>query len=119
MKTKEDVIKQTLKELAIGPHLTGYFYLQDAISMCVDDKHALNGICKNVYTKIAQAHGVTYSSVERAMRHAAERSVNLMDAELCYELFGNAISHNTYKPSLKCFIGCVAERVVDKLSKEV
>lgn len=58
--------------LGVPAHLRGYQYLREAIFIVATLPDTRHQVAKVVYERIAGEHGVTASTVERAVRHAIE-----------------------------------------------
>ena len=69
MDTLPEIIKQTLLELHISPHLHGYGYLAYNIEQVVIDPLRIHGVTKDLYQETARQHGTTW----QAGHHLVER----------------------------------------------
>lgn len=68
-------IFEYLNEKGVKHSLSGFDYLMRAIEIGLEDKKSItNNICKNCYGVIAKENEVKSSQIERAMRHAIEKS---------------------------------------------
>lgn len=73
--TSEEKIRQLLANLAIKPNLSGYDYLKYIMSKCAQNPtYYRNTLTKVIYPECAVAFGTTTVRIERAIRHALERS---------------------------------------------
>lgn len=116
--TKEDLIKRTLKELAVRPGLKGYCMLVDAISLCVDDVRHLDKVTTRLYVQVAKMHNSTRQRAERNMRHAVEASYSSAPMDVIEERLGNIVPYHKSAPALKDYIAAVSEYVRDELKRE-
>lgn len=116
--TKEDLIKRTLKDLAVRPALKGYPMLVDAISICVDDVECLDKVTTRLYVQVAKLHGSTMQRAERNMRSAVMISYSSAPADVLKEMIGNIVPYHKDVPTLKNYIAAVAEYVRDELKRE-
>lgn len=116
MENTEVKISKILKQLGITPNILGYKYSKEAITMVLEDDTALRAITKTLYPEIGKRFNATSSSVERAIRHAAQRMTIRGDLELIEEIFANSVSANTGYPTNSEFIACVVEYI--KLTQE-
>ena len=105
------IIKQVIKQLGVKQHHKGYTYLVDAIAMTVDDPLATTVVTKHMYPTIAKRHNTKGANVERAMRHAIEKSWLIGDYRLMNEIFGYTVPTNADKPANTHFIAAVADYV--------
>ena len=60
------IIEQTLWELGVPPHLKGFYYLHDAISIVLETEGKVSN--KSIYTALAEQHHVNKSMIERSIR---------------------------------------------------
>lgn len=116
MENTEVKISKLFKELGITPAILGHRYLKEAITMVIADETVLHGVTKILYPEIAKKFDTTASRVERAIRHAIEKSALNANIDLFEEIFGYTISVNKGKPTNSEFIASVAEYV--KLTQE-
>ncbi len=104
-----------LMEMGISPDLTGYYYLVAAINlrkekiMSGDVTHKF----MDLYTEIAKKFNSTCVNVERAMRHAVEKAFELNNDLLC-KTFGSMVDKNSGKVTVSCFIGTLAELLIEE-----
>ena len=112
MQNTEVKISSILKQLAILPNLLGYHYLKEAIDMMLKDSTVIGlGVTKVMYPSIANKFNTTPNRVERAIRHAVERSFIYGDIDLIETIFGYGVSPNRGKATNSEFIGCVSEHI--------
>lgn len=78
-------IKATLRDLGIRPNLNGFEYLTDAISIIVDSP---NTKMTALYALLATRYDTTRAGVERCMRHAIHKGIDIGDPTLYAQLFG-------------------------------
>lgn len=82
----EEYIEKILKETGIERQLSGYFYLKMAIALCPNQVWKLN--MSTIYSKIAEKIGIGAAAIERGMRYAIQKAVNVKGAEFLFEYFG-------------------------------
>ena len=105
-------IKETLKELGVSPNLCGYRYLEEAISLTMDDPALAHGhVVKVLYPCIAEKFDSTPSRVERAIRHAIEVAWDRGDVETLNSYFGYTIQNDRGKPTNSEFIAMIADNL--------
>jgi hypothetical protein len=64
-----------MQSLAIKPNLKGYDYIKSIMTKCaIDSKYHKKSMTKVIYPECAREFDTTTSRVERAVRHALERS---------------------------------------------
>ena len=105
----ELTISTTLKDLGVSPSLLGFDYLKEAIRLVLEDKTFIHQVTKLLYPTVAEKFSSTCSRVERAMRHAIEKSFDRVGTDILNSVFGRAISADTGKLTNSEFIACVAE----------
>lgn len=64
------IVTHLLTEVGVPSHLLGYSYLQTGLTLVHRDVTLRRAITRTLYPRIAQFHGVSPRSVERAIRHA-------------------------------------------------
>lgn len=104
------IVYKQLKHLGVPANLLGYRYLQEAISIVLEDPNAINRVTKQLYPTVAKVCGSTASRVERAIRHAVEHVFDHTDCDIVYEYFGNTYS-DSGKLTNTQFIAGVAEYI--------
>lgn len=73
--TSEEKISQLLSTLTIKPNLSGYDYIKYIMSKCAENPgYHRKSLTKVIYPECAAEFGSTYARVERAIRHAIEKS---------------------------------------------
>lgn len=105
MDTLPEIIKQTLLELHISPHLHGYGYLAYNIEQVVIDPLRIHGVTKDLYQETARQHGTTWQAVERAGRTAINACWDRGGREKLDEVVGY---HLVERPWATEFIAIVA-----------
>ena len=74
-KNHDVVIGRFLQSLAIDPDIKGYHYIKFIIKKCIEEeRYYTKSITKEIYPTCAREFYTTASKVERAIRHAVERS---------------------------------------------
>lgn len=104
-------ITALLHKIAVPPHVKGYRYLIDAISMVAGDAALIKQITTVLYPAVARRYGSSPARVERAMRHAIELAWDRCRVEDMEELFGYTVAEDKDKPSNSEFIAMLADRV--------
>lgn len=102
-KNLEGQISYILQEAGIPPHIKGYTYLREAITLIYKDNGLLGSITKVIYPEVAKTFQTEPTRVERAMRHAIETSWNKGHMARFTEL--------KQKPTNAGFIATVAEKL--------
>ena len=81
-------IANIMDSLAIRPNLKGYDYIKYVMMNCLKDpKYHKKSMTKLIYPNCAEEFDTTPSRVERAIRHALERSFQDVP-ERYYQIFG-------------------------------
>lgn len=114
--SKDDVrlqleVTNTLMQLGIPAHLSGFDYLRDAIVLTMCNRNLIRSITKELYPNVAKAYSTTPSRVERAIRHAVEVGFSRGDPDIIDNYFGNSTNSSKGKASNGEFIATVAERL--------
>ncbi|ANU11143.1 stage 0 sporulation protein A [Planococcus antarcticus DSM 14505] len=108
--TKEDRITNIVKDIGIPPHLKGYNYLKEAVSLVLEQPEILNKVTKVLYPRIATKFDTTSTRVERSIRHAIEQVWNRHETvDHISKIFGYSVAHLESKPTNSEFIAMVAD----------
>ena len=86
----ERMVKKLLKEMAVPMNIKGYQYLSKAIVVLSKEKGMK--ISLELYPKVAREFATTSSRVERAIRHAVERTFERGTYDVINEVFGSKVS---------------------------
>ncbi|PSL41124.1 two-component system response regulator (stage 0 sporulation protein A) [Planomicrobium soli] len=108
-KLRDEQINNFIKEIGIPPHLNGYAYLKEAISLVLDEPEMLNKVTKSLYPGVAEKFDTTPPRVERSIRNAIEIAWNNNEIEQLSKIFGYNEEHLETKPPNSQFIAMVAE----------
>lgn len=103
-------IKATLRDLGIRPNLHGFEYITDAIKIIVDDP---NIKMTALYAIIARRRDTTPAAVERSMRQAVDKGVNIGDKTLYVQFFGR-----TYHPGDHITVSLFVHTLADHFKEE-
>lgn len=107
----EVIIIRTLQELGVPASIKGYLYLRTGLEILLENPSKISSVTKELYPEIAEEHGTTPSRVERAIRHAIERTFdNYGTEEIMYRL-GNCASIQKGKPTNSEFMAALAEEI--------
>lgn len=107
----EAKITNIIHEIGVPPHIKGYLYLREAITMVIGNLELLSAITKELYPNIADKFNTTSSRVERAIRHAIEVAWNRGEVETINNLFGYTLNTPKKKPTNSEFIAMVADKL--------
>lgn len=103
-------IQSVLREIGVPTNVIGYNYLARAIEMHMNAEAPMLFV-KGCYADIAREYGTTWSRVEKGMRHAVDRAMQIGDPDVIHRYFGNTIDPNRGKPVLTQLITRIAEAV--------
>lgn len=103
-------VTNLLHDLGVPAHLTGYGYLREAVCMVIDNPMLVNHMTKQVYPTLADRHGKTTASIEKAIRTAVEVSWNRGKVEILEEIFGFTVNMQKGKPTNTEYIAMLADR---------
>lgn len=109
-------VEATLNSIGISPDLKGYAYLCYGVQRVVENADAYQGgITKILYPEIAAKYGTTSSRVERCIRHAIQRSLDVHASVTLPEWLTNITDIRRGHPTNTQFPFAVS----NKLRKEV
>ncbi|AQU79208.1 MULTISPECIES: sporulation transcription factor Spo0A [Planococcus] len=119
-RTKDDLITNMVKDIGIPPHLKGYLYLKEAVSLVLEQPEILNKVTKVLYPGIATKFDTTSSRVERSIRHAIEQVWNRHETvDHISKIFGYSVAHLESKPTNSEFIAMVADSLQLKMRDDL
>lgn len=104
-------ITTIIQEIGIPPHIKGYQFLREAITMVYNDIEVLGAITKTLYPGIAEKFKTTPSRVERAIRHAINVAWSRGNIDTISHLFGYSINISKSKPTNSEFIAMAADKL--------
>jgi len=104
-------ITEVLHKIGVPPHIKGFQYIREAITMVYKDSSCLSKVTKIIYPGIAEKFDTTASRVERAIRNAIEIAVNRGNPDYIEKYFGHSLSGKKNKLTNSEFIALVAEKL--------
>ncbi len=104
-------ISEVLSEACIIPGFFGYWFMRDAIMICVRDCKSPVQLCKQVYPEVAARNYSTESSVEHGIRKTVKSSWELSSPQFKEKYFGAFGLLGNRQPTPKEFILTLAERI--------
>ncbi|RNF41083.1 sporulation transcription factor Spo0A [Planococcus salinus] len=107
----EEQITNVVKEVGVPPHLKGYGYLKQAISLVLDNPAILNKVTKSLYPAIAGTYDTTPARVERSIRHAIEIVWTRGDIQHISKIVGYSNEHLQSKPTNSEFIAMLSDSI--------
>ena len=107
MAITEKRISEKLRSLGVSVNNLGFAYIKTAIVIIASDEAYLHGITKNLYPTIAKKHNTTWQRVERAIRHAVERTFIDGDLEELKSL--GVVHYDSGKMTNGKFLGALYE----------
>ena len=119
MENYNEKIAILIKKMGVPPSLRGYKYVTEAVKMVLEDDTAIDGITKRVYPDIARKFNTTASGVERAIRHAIDRSFDNMPVDMISAVFGNTLSYANSKATNSEFIATLSELITSEPSNPI
>lgn len=113
---REDVnlrcyITKVMQELGVPAHLRGYYYLREAICLCVADMELVGSVTKLLYPEIARGFHTSNARVERAIRSVVEISWERGNRELLEEIFGYTKEDGECRPTNSEYIVGIADKI--------
>lgn len=106
------VVADYLLEMGMPPHLSGFLYMQEAVSMVLQNKGLLRGVTTQLYPAIALLYRVKPAMVERAVRGAIDYVWTRGNTDYLYKFFGPAVDETKGKPSNSAFIAMLSDKVL-------
>jgi len=104
-------ITEVLHKIGVPPHIKGFQYIREAITMVYEDSNCLSKVTKIIYPGIAEKFDTTASRVERAIRNAIEIAVNRGNPDYIQQYFGHSLTGKKNKLTNSEFIALVAEKL--------
>lgn len=114
----EALVTTIIHDFGIPAHITGYFYLREALIYAILNMAIVTGITKTLYPAIAKMYGTTPSRVERSIRHAIEISWDRCDQAVQQKFFHYSSSNTKYRPTNSEFIATLTDYIKLKLKYE-
>ncbi len=111
----ERMVKKLLKEMGVPLNIKGYRYLSSAIVTLSKEKGMK--ISLGLYPKVAREFATTGSRVERAIRHAVERTFERGNYDVINEVFGTKVSATKGKLTNSEFMYACIEYLEDLLAR--
>lgn len=111
----ERIVKKLLKEMGVPLNIKGYRYLSSAIVTLSKEKGMK--ISLGLYPKVARDFATTSSRVERAIRHAVERTFERGNYDVINEVFGTKVSATKGKLTNSEFMYACIEYLEDLLAR--
>lgn len=111
----ERMVKKLLKEMGVPLNIKGYRYLSSAIVTLSKEKGMK--ISLGLYPKVAREFATTSSRVERAIRHAVERTFERGNYDVINEVFGTKVSATKGKLTNSEFMYACIEYLEDLLAR--
>ena len=108
-------IKNTLLQLGVPSHVSGYNHLVTAIAICASAPTAIDAMHKVLYPKVAKIHNTKANRVERTIRHAIELAWSRGDPDVLFKYFGNTISLTKGKTTNGEFISRIANVIREEV----
>ena len=108
----EKRVHDILIKMGMPRHLRGFYYLVTGTTMVIENINLLSEITRELYPRIARAHGTTASRVEQSIRHIIKNTWENGDQDELDDVFGYRINH---RPRNSEFISTI----VDKLLLEI
>jgi len=102
-------LSHILQESGILPHIKGYQYLREAITLVINNVEFLNAVTKELYPSIASKFNTTPSRVERAIRHSIEVAWSRGQLENINNIQGLSVNFEKGKPTNSEFIALISD----------
>lgn len=109
----EKKVYRLLRKLGIPSDIKGFGYIKRAVMLCLEDDKMCKskaGVSK-LYEKIAIEYDTTSNKIAGTIAHAIEVSCKRGDPDMLDEVFGNAFSKKTGRPSNSDFIAGIVDYI--------
>ena len=104
-------ISRLLSDIGMPANLLGYAYLRTALTLLLQEPELTHFISRRLYPRVAQAHSVSASSVERAIRHAISQTFARGGGAMYRSALGRLASPVGDRPTNSEFIAQTLERL--------
>lgn len=105
----EEMVRDILLQLHVPANLEGYRCLRTALMESCGEAACLQSLSRSLYPRVAQRHGLSEKSVERAIRHAINQAWIRGGAEMYRQLLGRQGSIVGDRPTNGEFLAQVTE----------
>lgn len=101
----EQRIFEFMKKLGVPSHVKGYHYIKAALPMMLEvhSRGETIQVTKVLYPTIAKQFNTTASRVERAIRHAVQRTFDVISSDVYDDVFGE-LNHMVAQPTNSQFL---------------
>lgn len=103
------VVKYALIRIGFQVNRIGFSYLCYAIELVIQEPPLIHRLCKGVYSKVAEKYGVSFSCIERDIRHSIEATFLDRSFLEVNQMFKLNIFTIDDKPTAGEFIQLIAE----------
>lgn len=104
-------VSRLLSEIGVPRNLLGCTYLRTGLTLLLAEPSLGRAITRSLYPRIAEKHGTTAKSVERAIRHAIAQTFAREGGEGYRAALGRLASSVGDKPTNSEFLAQAAERL--------
>lgn len=104
-------VSRLLSEIGVPRNLLGCAYLRTGLTLLLAEPALGRTITRSLYPRIAEKHGTTAKSVERAIRHAIAQTFAREGGEGYRAALGRLASSVGDKPTNSEFLAQAAERL--------
>lgn len=110
----QNTLTNLLLKMGANPYHIGYRYMKDCIIIVMQKHGTVKSIVKELYTTVGETYDVTFSNIERSIRHCIGSMWNKTRVEVINKAFGLNIFTHLDVPTNGQLITLIAE----KLSQE-
>lgn len=104
-------VSRLLSEIGVPRNLLGCAYLRTGLTLLLQEPALGRTITRSLYPRIAEKHGTSASSVERAIRHAISQTFARCGSEGYRAALGRLASSVGDRPTNSEFLAQAAERL--------
>lgn len=119
-------IYDILTQLGMPKNLVGYKYVKKALELLFEDYTYIDAMTTRLYPKIAslpeflenESLLVTSSTIDRGIRYAIIKAIDLGNREKIEEMFGYTYAQYKSKPNPQLFLATVYEWLIEEFDLE-
>lgn len=102
-------VTEVLHKVGVPPNLRGFYYLREAIVLCVTVPKIVQAVTGNLYPAVANKFSTTPTRVERAIRHAIEVACERGNIKALNEYFSFALQGERGRPTNSEFVALISD----------
>ena len=115
----EKIIEKTINDIGVPQKLLGYRYLEDAVSMALEEDDVYGTLTKSIYPSIAKKYNKRPSSIERNIRTAINYGWHNGDRTTFRKVFSSSGIVFKRAPTALELIAAMKTYVLDKSQSSI